>query len=226
MCYLRRCSRPNSSQQNPRPATNRLSRTTNFFLEDGLRAMDERLEHFLPDSAVLLHVALRPHTASVMGHWPVRCLWLYRSRSRGHNDRRGGETNQESGGRADAKGRSKQINRRGGSQRTTRIGFCQGQDMMNAQAVYLHSVRITHMIGWGTLSRHLGAAVRTPPYVVVAIIWKFGMLRQATSSLIIFPRIHLQLSLLLYSSATLLMSVVSQKQRRLFRSTGTTPNES
>lgn len=102
MCYLRRRSRPNSSQQDPRPATNRLSRTTNIFLEDGLRAVDERLEHFLPDSVVLLHVALRPHTASVMGHWSVRCLWLYRSRSRRHHDRRGGEANQESGGRANA----------------------------------------------------------------------------------------------------------------------------
>jgi hypothetical protein len=67
--------------------------------------------------------------------------------------------------------------------------------MMNAQAVYLHSVPIIHMIGWGTLFRHLGAAVHTPPYVVVAIIWKFGISRQATSSLITFPRIPLQLSL-------------------------------
>lgn len=62
--------------------------------------------------------------------------------------------------------------------------------------LHVRSVRITHVIGQGSLSRHLGAAVRTPPYVVVAIIWKFGMLRQATSSLIIFARIHSQLSLL------------------------------
>ena len=64
--------------------------------------------------------------------------------------------------------------------------------------LHVRSVRITHVIGQGSLSRHLGAAVRTPPYVVVAIIWKFGILRQAASSLIIFPRMPLQLSLLLY----------------------------
>lgn len=64
--------------------------------------------------------------------------------------------------------------------------------------LHVRSVRITHVIGQGSLSRHLGAAVRTPPYVVVAIIWKFGMLRQVTSNLIIFPRMPLQLSLLLY----------------------------
>ena len=62
--------------------------------------------------------------------------------------------------------------------------------------LYLHSVWIIHVIGWGSLCRCLGATVRTPPYVLVAIIWKFGMLRQATSSLIIFARIHSQLSLL------------------------------
>ena len=44
--------------------------------------------------------------------------------------------------------------------------------------LYLHSVRIIHVIGWGSLCRCLGATVRTPPYVLVAIIWKFGMFRQ------------------------------------------------